>query len=123
MKSTLSGEVGFTVGSEGDSAGTARCCGDDGENLRDQNEDFRTRGVEEFPLVKGEVEARFAVVNICVTETPLVRCLSKLDEGFSGRNESVLLLFRRTLPVLRFGKDVNATEFICEGGEIMGVLW
>lgn len=114
MKSTRSGEVGFNTGSEGDSAGTARRCEDDAENVRDQNEDFRTRGVEgEFPLVmQGEVGARFAVVNICVSETPLARCCSGLDEGCCGRNENVLLVFRRTFSVLLFGKDVNATELI-----------
>lgn len=114
MKSTRSGEVGLTAGSEGDSAGTVGCCGDDVEILRDQNEGFRTRGVEGElpPVAQCEVEARFAVGNICVTEIPLVRCCSSFDEGFSGRNECVLLLFRRTLSMLLFGKDVNATELI-----------
>lgn len=111
VKSTRSGELGFNTGSEGDTGGTVRCCGDDVENLRDQNDDFRTRGVEgEFSLA-GEVEARFGVVNICVIETPLVRCCS-FDKGCSGRNEYVLLLFRRAFSALLFGKDVNATEFV-----------
>lgn len=106
--------MGFNAGSEGDSAGTARRCEDDAENLRDQNEGFRTRGVEGgIPLVvQGEAGARFAVVNTCVIETPLARCCSGLDEVCCGRNEYVLLVFRRTFSVLPFGRDVNATELI-----------
>lgn len=105
---------GFNAGSEGVSAGTVRCCGDGVANLRLQNEDFRTRGVEgEAPsVVQGEVEARLAVVNICVIETPLARCCSGLDGSCFGRNECVLLVFRRTFSALLFGEEANATEFI-----------
>lgn len=118
--------MGLDAGREGESAGTARCCDDCVEGLRDQNEDFRTSGVEGelLPLgVQGEVEARFAVVNDCITETPLARSgCSMVGEGSFGRNECVLLVFRNTFSVLLFGKDANATELIREGG-IMGVLW
>lgn len=111
MKSTWSGEVGFNAGSEGDSAGTVRRCEDDAEHLRDQNEAFRA-SMEEFPLVaEGEVEARFAVVNICVIETPRTRCCSS-GEGCCGRNICVLLVFRRAFSALLFGKDVKATELV-----------
>lgn len=110
-KSTRNGETGLNAGIEGDSGGTVRCCGDDVENLRNQNEDFRARGVEgAFPLLV-DVGARFVFINICVIETPLVRCCS-FDDDRSGRNECVLLLFRRTFSVLPLGKDVSATEFV-----------
>jgi len=90
-----------------------RGCDDDAEPLRDQNEVFRTSGMEgEFPLVaEGEVEARFAVVNLCVIETPRTRCCSS-GEDCCGRSICVLLVFRRAFSVLLFGKDVKATELI-----------